>query len=463
MRMTLIRRPDLVLIMTDQQRYDQIGYVGTTPVRTPNLDRLAAAGVIFDTTYSASTTCIPARTSLMTGLLDHRAPYLEPFVLDPGFFTVPHALRAAGYETALIGKMHFTPMRSPHGFEHMRVVEHFGAYNVDPTTLPELDHYHDWLRAQGLPDWRLDGREDNCPYPLDPATHPTSWVEREATAFLRDRDGDRPLFLVVSFPHPHPPVNPPASHAGLYDPDECVIDPEWHTANAYLPASFRRATAQADAPHRRIQPERMRAHRATLAHTYGLITQIDEAVGRIVAHLDLDATVLFFTSDHGDYAGHRGLVRKVPWIPFDDLARVPFFVTGAGVAGGRRDAGLAQSFDFATTCLDYAGVDVDLAAFDGISLAPLLGDPAASLDADRTVHCGISMRWPMVRRGPHKYLRSGWGEEVLFDVERDPGEVYNLTSLDPDREIRGVLAEASAQRVAATTPDLPRFDVAARR
>jgi hypothetical protein len=107
-------------------------------------------------------------------------------------------------------------------------------------------------------------------------------------------------------------------------------------------------------------------------------------------------------------------------------------------------------------------VDVDLAAFDGVSLVPVLGDPGASLDADRTVHCGISMGWPMVRRGPHKYLRSGWGEEVLFDVERDPGEVFNLMSLDPDREIVGPLAEAAAQRAAATTPDLPRFDFATR-
>jgi arylsulfatase len=460
--MTRIRRPDLVLIMTDQQRYDQVGYAVSTPVRTPNLDRLAASGVIFDNAYSGSTTCVPARTSLMTGLLDHRAPYLEPYALDPGFFTVPHALRAAGYETALIGKMHFKPMRSAHGFEHMRVVEHLGAYDVHPTRQPELDHYHDWLRSQGLADWRFDGRDGDGRYPLDPATHPTSWVEREAAAFLRDRDDDRPLFLVVSFPHPHPPINPPAPYASLYDPGECDIDPDGHSANAYLPASFRRATAQDDAPHRRILQERMPEHRATLARTYGLITQIDEAVGRIVTHLDLGSTVLFFTSDHGDYAGHRGLVRKVPWIPFDDLARVPFFVTGAGVAGGRHDSGLAQSFDFATTCLDYAGVDVDLGTFDGISLVPVLGDPGASLAEDRTVHCGISMGWPMVRRGPHKYLRSGWGEEVLFDVERDPGEVYNLLSLDPGREIVGALAEASAQRGAAAIPDLPRFDLATR-
>ena len=92
--MTAAHRPDLVLIMTDQQRYDQVGYAGATPVRTPNLDQLATGGVIFDNAYSASTTCVPARTSLLTGLLDHRAPYPERYGLDPGFFTVPHALRA---------------------------------------------------------------------------------------------------------------------------------------------------------------------------------------------------------------------------------------------------------------------------------------------------------------------------------------------------------------------------------
>jgi choline-sulfatase len=183
-------------------------------------------------------------------------------------------------------------------------------------------------------------------------------------------------------------------------------------------------------------------------------------VGRIVAELDMDRTVLFFTSDHGDYAGRRGLVRKIPWIPFDDLARVPFFVTGAGVAGGRRTAELIQSFDFAPTCLDYAGVDVDFGAFDGTSLVPVLGESEATLDAARMVHCGISMQWPMVRRGPHKYLRSSWGEEVLFDVERDPGEVYNLMSLDPGRDIVGPLAEAMDERASAGVPDLPRFDSA---
>ncbi len=458
--MTATQRPDLVLIMTDQQRYDQVGYTGATPVRTPNLDRLATDGVIFDNAYSASTTCVPARTSLLTGLLDHRAPYPERYGLDPGFFTVPHALRAAGYETALIGKMHFKPIRTPHGFEHMRVVEHLNAYDFDPDEEVELDHYHDWILQRGVGDWRLDGRDRDGLYPLDAATHPTRWVEQETAAFLSGRDGDRPLFLVVSFPPPHPPINPPEPYASMYDPRDCHIDPDGHTANAYLPASFRRATEQAGAPHRRIDPRRLSSHRASLAATYGLISHVDDAVGRIVAEMDMDRTVLFFTSDHGDYAGRRGLVRKIPWIPFDDLARVPFFVTGAGVAGGRRKAELVQSFDFAPTCLDFAGVDVDFGAFDGTSLVAALGGSEASLDAARMVHCGISMRWPMVRCGPHKYLRSSWGEEVLFDVERDPGEVYNLMSLDPGRDIVGPLAEAMEERASAGVPDLPRFDSA---
>ena len=128
-------QPDLVLVMTDQQRHDHVGWWPGSPVRTPHLDALAASGVVFEAGYSASTTCVPARTSLMTGLLDHRTPYRERWALEQDFFTVPHALRAAGYQTALIGKMHFNPMRSSHGFEHVRVVEHLSAYAADPRSM----------------------------------------------------------------------------------------------------------------------------------------------------------------------------------------------------------------------------------------------------------------------------------------------------------------------------------------
>ncbi len=452
-------QPDIVLVMTDQHRYDQVGYAADGAVRTPHLDALAASGVTFTNAYSASTTCVPARTSLMTGLLDHRADYARSRALAPGSFTVAHALRALGYQTALIGKMHFDPIRSEHGFDHLRTCEHLDAYTEDPRETGELDHYHDWLRHRGLDDWRHDTPTAlGATYALDPSTHPTSWVRDETIAFLAQRDRSRPLFLVVSFPHPHPPINPPEPYASMYDPAACVIDPDGATANQYLPPRFRAATAQADHPARRVDPDRLDGHRLVLARTYGLITQVDDAVGTLVEHLDLRDALLFFTADHGDYAGHRGLVRKVPWIPFDDLAKVPCFAAGGRVAGGRVEPAPVQSFDIATTALSLAGADVDLTQLDGADLSAHLADPALPFDPDRLVFSAISMRWPMVRRGPHKYIReAGWGEEVLFDVERDPEERWNVLGLDPDREITGPLADAIDRQLAATPPRLASF------
>ena len=452
-------QPDLVLVMTDQQRFDQVGYASGGAVRTPTLDRLAADGVTFTNAYSASTTCVPARTSLMTGLLDHRAPYQAPLSLEVGSWTVPHALRAAGYQTALIGKMHFTPIRADHGFDHVRLCEHLNAYSQDPREAGELDHYHDWLHARSLQDWRFETADSMATtYRLDPATHPTSWVRDETLALLEQRDPDRPLFLVVSFPHPHPPINPPEPYASMYDPDQCVIDPDGAARNRHLPNAFQIATAQEDNPHRRIDPSRLGEHRATLARSYGSITQIDDAIARITDVLDLANALLWFTSDHGDYAGNRGLVRKIPWIPFDDLARVPCFATGGLVDGGRVVSNPMQSFDCATTFLAAAGIEMDLSVFDGVDLGPVLRDPSATLAADRLVYSAFSMKYPMVRRGPHKYIRQlGWNAEVLFDVERDPAEEWDVRSLDVDRAITSDLAAAVDRQLAATIPALPTF------
>ena len=454
--------PDLILVMTDQQRADQLGYSSSGKIHTPNLDRLATSGVTFANAYSASTTCVPARTALMTGLFDHRTHYVAENTLAADFFTVPNALRTAGYQTALIGKMHFTPIRTTHGFDHMRTCEHVNAYPFDLRDEP--DHYHEWLQNQGVSDWRFDDADDEDGAPVATtfhhaiATHPTSWVRDQTLDFLEHRDPDKPLFLVVSFPHPHPPLNPPEPYASMYDPEQCVIDPAEVDFNAMLPGQFRRATEQLDAPHRRIDPNGLTARKAELARTWGLITQIDDAVGEIVGALDLSNALLWFTSDHGDYAGHRGLVRKIPWIPFDDLAKVPCFATGSVVDGSRTEASPMQSFDFATTCLDLAGIDVDLSAFDGVSQRAFLADPDGSLPTDRSVITGISMRWPMVRRAQHKYLREmGWGSEALFDVERDPAERLNLFFMDPDRtmldEFYGVITESMDKGI----PDLPTF------
>src|SRR3954465_9890437 len=110
------RPPDLVLFMTDQQRFDQTGYASDGHFETPVLDALAAGGAMFERAHSASTTCVPARASLLTGVAAHRLPVqADGFTLQEGYWNVAYALGRAGYETALIGKMHFNPMNGRHG------------------------------------------------------------------------------------------------------------------------------------------------------------------------------------------------------------------------------------------------------------------------------------------------------------------------------------------------------------
>ena len=205
----------------------------------------------------------------------------------------------------------------------------------------------------------------------------------------------------------------------MYDAKDSVLPLIGQEANAHLPLVFGLAMMQSRT---RAEAERPEAVREFLALVRGLIRQIDDAVGRIVAQLDLANTVVFFTSDHGDFSGHRGLMRKNPWLPFDDLARVPFMASGAMIASGRQVDALVQTSDIALTLLDYAGVeppsDID---FDSRSLRPMLEERATGDDLDRAVYSAISMGWPMARYGQHKLIgndeRPG---RVLFDLENDP-------------------------------------------
>jgi arylsulfatase len=450
------RRPDLVLIMTDQQRFDQVGYASGGHFETPTLDSLAARGVVFDTAYSSSTVCVPARSSLMTGLLHHRLPtQIDGFALREGFWTVAHELRRAGYETALIGKMHFSPVHSQHGFETMRVCEHRRGQPPGPLSRErgdDVDDYHDWLLAHGLAEWRVS-RGSAMPASYPPEAHPTAWVEREVSSFLASRDRSRPLFLIVSFPHPHSPYDPPEPYASMYDPADSVVPRDGYDVNEKLPLVFQLATSNSGTLEEAADPQRVRAF---LAVARGLVRQIDDTLGRVVSQIELDSTVVFFTSDHGDYSGHRGLMRKDPWMSFDDLARVPFFVAGPGVRGGRRLPDLVQSFDLPLTCLDYAGVAPPAGVrFDSRSLRPVLEGRPGSDDVGRTVCSGTSVGWPMARRGQVKYITHIEHDyPVLFDLEADPHEQTNLIDDPAYRAIRDELGEHVRVRLAQPVLDI---------
>src|SRR3954447_16665618 len=143
--------------MTDQQRSDQVGYVDASVFETPALDALVAKGVAFDCAYSPSTTCTPARSALMTGVQPHRlSTQINGLALREGSWTLARGLRAAGYQTALVGKMHFAPIHADHGFDVMRTCEHLAASAIVPRAdgRPDLDDYHEWLIDQGVDEYR---------------------------------------------------------------------------------------------------------------------------------------------------------------------------------------------------------------------------------------------------------------------------------------------------------------------
>jgi arylsulfatase len=463
-------RPDIVLIMTDQQRHDQVGFASGGHFDTPNLDRLAGRGTVFDRAYSAATTCIPARVSLLTGLAAHRVP-VEPGTatnLAQGTTTVARRLRAAGYQTALVGKMHFWPMNGDHGFDVQRTCEHlFPADFVDghPASADGTDDYHRWLVDQGVPDWR-SLPASGAPFTYDASLHPTSWVAREALEVLDRRDPQAPLFLVVSFPHPHEPHVCPEPWVSMYDPADSILPADGYEANEGLPAPFLDAMNQKGGVWDPVRVPSPGWLRGSLAVQRGLIRQIDDALGPVLARIDLDTSLVVFTSDHGDYAGHRGFIRKIPWIAFDDLARVPLVVSAPDGAAGRSCHDLVQSSDFALTGLDYAGVEVDADQYESVSLRALLrSDPPSAqrpgpspADGDgRVLFVSPSIGWNGVRRGRYKYLGRRnlyFPARALFDLETDPGETVDLADDPAHAAVADELERLLDEELARPAPEL---------
>src|SRR4051794_28161444 len=355
------RPPNVLLVMVDQLAASWIPAYGHGVVQAPNLNALARAGAVFDAAYCASPLCAPSRASLLTGRLASRTRvYDNAAEMRASLPTVTHALRAAGYATALAGKMHFVGPDQLHGFEERLTPD------VYPAGL-------DWT-----PDWRAPlGERLPWYHTMDSVLHPgvsTASMQVDyddevcfhAVRALYDHARARPrdpFFLVASFTSPHDPWELPPRWWDRYDRAEIALPavPSIPLEEADPHSARLRAMCGTDAA--ALDDEQIRRAR----HAYfAAISYVDDRIGavlRAVGEAGLaDDTVVVFTADHGEMLGERGLWFKMAF--FEDSARVPLVVRApVGLAAARtRVAAPVSLLDLVPTLLDLAGVPDDAEA-----------------------------------------------------------------------------------------------------
>ncbi|MHB1097095.1 MAG: arylsulfatase [Gemmatimonadaceae bacterium] len=431
---TVADRPHILLLMADQHRGDWIDVEGTVPVLTPNLGRLAGGGVRFSNAYSSTPTCTPARAALLTGMSPWNHGLLGYGVVAERYpVEMPRLLREAGYYTAGIGKMHWHPQRTAHGFNTLLLDESGRAES------PEFrSDYRSWFWSEA-PDEDPDATGLNWngyearPYALPERLHPTTWTGDTAVRFLREYKRPEPFFLKVSFSRPHSPYDPPRRWMDRYDGVDIPPAAEGAWADAY-----RERSDNGRAPwHGEFGPAQVRSSRQGYC---GSVSFVDEQIGRMLATLRdrgwFDNTLVIYLSDHGDMLGDHHLWRKS--YAYQGSARIPMIVhwpAGWTGARGRVLPNPVEIRDVLPTLLDAAGAAIP-PQVDGRSLLTLARDPAAPwrpwIDLEHDVTYDAENHWNALTDGKRKFIfHAMTGREQLFDLEHDPQEVVDRAG-DPE-------------------------------
>ncbi len=437
-------RPHIILIITDQQRYDTIAALGFPHVDTPHLDRMVQEGTVFTNCFVSAPSCAPSRASLFTGQYPHTTGIHRN--ADHWKHAWVEDLAAGGYRCINIGKMHTWPYDTPLGFHERYVVENKDRF------LEERYWFDEWdkaLHARGLTKqqrvlYRQRADYAHClgafDWELPADMHSDNFVGDLATWWLDSKPRpEQPLFLEIGFPGPHPPYDPTPEAVQPYLEKDLPIAPVSQADLDNQPPPFkvmRRHNTEVD--HDSVvhieNPSAELRHRQR-AYYLANVSMIDRQVGNILEALErngyLDNAVVIFTSDHGDCLGDHGHSQK--WTMYEQIVRVPLLIWAPGrAAPGHAVDGLCQQMDLGPAILEWAGLEPD-PGMEAVSLAPALsGGPWAGRDHVYAEHGrdGILQEtefMTMVRNRRWKLVHFA-GEEFgqLFDLENDPLEEHCL-------------------------------------
>ncbi len=433
---------NILFLQVDQLAAQFLRSYGDPICHAPNLDRLAENGAVFETAYCNFPLCSPSRASMATGkLCSEIGAYDNAAELPASIPTYADYLRAAGYQTALSGKMHFIGPDQHHGFETRLTPD---LYPAD----------FSWV-----PNWGQEGKRDTndarsvtvagiCErsVQIDFDDLVTFNAIRHLYDIVRS-DDDRPFFLQVSYTHPHEPYLCRKEFWDLYDgveipaPSVPALPADQHDPHAArLLADF----AMLD---KRFSDEDIQTARRAY---YGSISYIDQMIGTILDTLEAigkaDDTVVVFTSDHGEMLGERGMWFKKHF--YEPSLRVPLIIAGGGFPAGRVEtpASLVDLLPTFMGVAEGAGWTSPVEALDGIDLATVLDEP----NPERPIYAEYLAEVTtapifMVRQRRYKYITSTEDPPLLFDVVADPLERNNLAGVpehaDAEARLRGLVAQ----------------------
>lgn len=420
-----IRPANLLFILSDEHSPKALGCVGHPFVRTPNLDALAARGTRFSAASTPSPICVPARAALATGQPLHRLgryfDNADPY--EGGVRSWHHALREAGHRVVSIGKLHFRGAPGDdHGLSEEQLAMHVVDGKGDLLGLIRDDGMAPRGGAAKLSGSAGPGESDYTRYDRDITAAAQVWLREEAPR------RDRPWCLFVSLVTPHFPLVAPPEHYYIYR-DLPAPKQYGRSERPQHPFIADYAGTMAYDSHVRDAATVQRM----LAGYYGLVSFMDEQVGKILRCLDDcglgDATRVLYSSDHGDNVGARGLWGKSTM--YEESVGVPMILAGEGVAAGAVVGTPVSLTDVHATVLEAVGV----AEPPPPGSASLFGVATGAAPADRAAlseyHATGSREGAfMLRDRRHKYVRYVSYPAQLFDLERDPEELADLAG-DP--------------------------------
>jgi len=434
-----MKKPNILILFTDQQRADTIGALGNELIQTPNMDRLVSEGTAFTRCYSPSPVCISARCSLQYGLYPiNTGLAMNGPMMDDNGRSYPELLSKAGYRTAAIGKCHFSPdSNALRGFDERITQEELCSDYAD-------DDYRTWLKDNGRNPCEPYGERGPMYYIPQtsrwaPKQHPTQWIGDRAIEWI-DGQGDQPWCLFSSFIHPHPPFSLPMPWNKLYRADDMPL-PFVPDAAESLLTHINRTQNRYKWRDKGIDLNLIRCMRA---YYYAAISFVDFQIGRIFQTLEkfgeLDNTLILFSADHGEYLGDYNCFGKRSM--HDAAARVPMLARLPGTfTAGQVCAEPVSLVDVLPTVLHAAGIpcgaDIPVCdsgqagkpappCTDGVDLAKVAGGSSSrevvfsqwGKEARNMIYMAASRDW--------KYIYSaGEHKEILFDRKADPRESRN--------------------------------------